>query len=169
VLAEDLPQPSSWSAFLSDGRAVLATAGDSSGARVRIFSPEGALLRTIAVPEAPRILLGPEATPGELVVATRPDNAFWEGAASYLVDADDGSVRKIADDLAPVSWSFLSARPVPAGGESGKLFYGPGRSLVRLDPATGERRTILPGRRRSTAPQRVGGAASSEIPTEPTQ
>jgi hypothetical protein len=145
VLAEGPPQASSFSAFLSDGRAVLAAA-DSTGARVRVFSEEGALLRTIPLPDVPRILLGPEAAPGRIVIAGRPDNAFWEGAASYLVDADRGTVRKIADDLAPVSWSFLSVRPLPAGTEAGKLFYGPRRSLVRLDPETGERRVILEGK-----------------------
>ncbi len=145
VLAEGPRQASSWAAFLSDGRAVFATSGDS-GARLRVFAADGAPLRSIELPSTPRILLGAEAEPGKIVVGAT-DNSFWEGAASYLVDADGGGARKIADDLTPVSWSYIPVRPVPAGSEAAKLFYGPGRSLVRLDPLTGERRVVLEGRR----------------------
>ena len=32
--------------------------------------------------------------------------------------------------------------------EETKLFFGPGHALVRFDPLTGDRRTILPGSQR---------------------
>ncbi len=70
------------------------------------------------------------------------DAAFRPSA--WLADLNAGSVRKVADDLRPVT----TPRAIPGiGSEATKLFYGPrNESLVRFDPLTGARKVILGGR-----------------------
>ncbi|MDQ5870682.1 MAG: hypothetical protein M3547_00550, partial [Acidobacteriota bacterium] len=136
--------------FLSDGRIAVAEAS-ADGARLRILGAEGG--EETAVPLGPggSIALAGEPAGGKVIVVVRPA----PGAAVFdskilLVDVSTGEARKIADGLFPVSahaWWFAgdpTLSPAP-GSEAVKLFFGPGYSLVHLDPLTGERRTVLPG------------------------
>ena len=121
--------------------------------RLRLYSAEGASLREIGVPPAASVLLGGEADPGQLLLATR--SADPSQSTLYLVDLDSGRIRTVAHGLFPVlSFVMMPAEIVP-GAAAAKLFYsGAGdrlytrdddRSLVHFDPATGTRRVILRG------------------------
>jgi hypothetical protein len=139
--------------FLSDGRIAVAEAG-ADGARLRILGPEGEEEKTVPLGPGGSIGLGGEASSGKIIVVVRP--APGVGAFDsriLLVDVSTGEVRRIADGLFPVSahtWWLAgdpTSSPAP-GSESVKLFFGPGYSIVRLDPFTGERRTLVPGGKR---------------------
>lgn len=134
--------------FLSDGRIALGIA-DDRGARVEIFSSEGKPQKSLSIPAAGRIILGGEAAPGVLIVAAGGDSSERASRTIYVADLSSGEVRRVGDRLFPTVFmaGFFSRQPnyMPApGSEATKLFYGPGRSLVRLDPTTGDRRVILP-------------------------
>jgi hypothetical protein len=146
LLAAQTAQRSSWARFLSDGRIVFATA-DGTTARVRLFDAQGTPVREIPLPSSVGLMLGGEPEPGKVFVALPKGEAFWEGSLLYLVDLDRGKVEKKADDLTPVTFFEYGVSRPAVGPEAAKLFYGPGRSLVRFDPATGERKTLLPGGR----------------------
>ena len=136
--------------FLSDGRIAVAEAG-GDGARLRILGAEGGEERAIPLGPGGSIALAGEAASGKIIVVVRPAlGAATFDSKIFLVDASTGEARKIADSLFPVSahaWWFAgdpTLSPAP-GSEAVKLFFGPGDSLVRLDPFTGERRTVLRG------------------------
>ena len=133
--------------FLSDGRIALGLAGEG-GARVEVFSSDGKPERTIPIAAGSRIVFGGEAAPGKLIVAAGGDSGERENRTIFVADLSTGEVRRAGDRLFPTVLlaSLLSGRPndVPApGSEATKLFYGPGRSLVRFDALTGDRRIIL--------------------------
>jgi hypothetical protein len=133
--------------FLADGRIVYATS-DASATKLRVFSADGSILRTLDVPHMPKIFLGGEVAPGKVVASTqRAETTLGAGATLFLADFDTGTVRRVADDLTPVTWFPMLFDNVAAGGDASKLFYGPGRSLVRFDPITGERKELIPGHR----------------------
>jgi hypothetical protein len=141
----DGPGASATSArFLADGRIVLASTGPG-GPSLRLFDAGGSPRPAIALPSARRIQVGGEPAPGVVLVALRDTDvsAPWDAARLLLVDVDRGTARTVATDLAPAGWPFFFG-PM-AGRSSVSLFYGPGGSLVRFDPITGERRTILAG------------------------
>ncbi len=142
------PQRSSWPTFLADGSIVYATS-DAFRTKIRVFSPDGAILTTLEVPPAPRIFLGGEVAPGRVVVATQGarEASPWEGGPLYLADLDAGTVRRVAEGLTPVTWFPMWFDNAAAGSDASKLFYGPGRSLVRFDPQTGERKELIAAHR----------------------
>ena len=130
-----------WAWMLPDGRIVMT----EDASRLRVFDTDGRELTTIALPPdcggghaISKVLIGGEAAPDRLVVGCTDASSK---RAIWLADLREGSIRKVADGLSPV-WAF-GARP-GLGSEATKLFYGPDqRSLVRLDPLTGQRREIL--------------------------
>jgi hypothetical protein len=139
--------------FLSDGRIAVAEAS-ADGARLRILGADGG--EGTAVPLGPgvSIALAGEPASGKVIVVVRPaPRAATFDSKILLVDISTGKARKIADGLFPVSahaWWFAgdpTLAPSP-GSEAVKLFFGPGYSLVRLDPFTGARRTVVPGGQR---------------------
>ncbi|HYR46741.1 MAG TPA: hypothetical protein VER78_07020, partial [Thermoanaerobaculia bacterium] len=133
--------------FLSDGRIALGIA-DEAGTRVEVFSSDGKPERTLPIGAAGRIVFGGEAAPGLLVVAAGGNPGERASRTIFLADLASGKVRRAGDRLFPTVFlaGLLSGRPnyVPApGSEATRLFYGPGRSLVRFDALTGDRRVIL--------------------------
>ncbi len=143
------PETRSLARFLSDGRIALAVA-EGPSLRVEVFAPDGKHERTLPVPARDRIALGGEVAPGKLIVAAGGDESERAGWTIFLADLSSGQIRQVAERLFPVVYmaNWLTNRPnylTEPGSEATKLFYGPGRSLVRLDPLTGERRVILPG------------------------
>lgn len=151
TLAEGAEMQSGRAAFLSDGRIVLAEANEQT-TRLRVFSPEGGQERTLDFSPGGRITLGGEAAPGQVVVGIGSGPITQERAnrTIYLANVNIGETRRVADHLYPIAHlaGLLSYQPnvePAAGSEAAKLFYGPGRSLIHLDPLTGERRTILGG------------------------
>ncbi|MEO8431248.1 MAG: hypothetical protein ABI592_07025 [Acidobacteriota bacterium] len=108
------------------------------------------LLSAAGVPEG-RIRLGASAF-AQLGVETT-DGAFpvliWgkPGALSslMLIDTRRRTAKLIANGLHPVttSWFWLESEPWPPGCEAGKLFIDAEGAVVRFDPSTGDRHTIL--------------------------
>jgi hypothetical protein len=147
MLAESIPAPRSPGRFLSDGRIVVPVARGAD-VHLDLFDRDGRLERTVPIPARDRIALGGEAAPGKLVVAAGGVASERESRAIFLVDLSSGEVRKVGDRLFPVVYlaGWISNRPnyqPEPGSEATRLFYGPGRSLIHLDPLTGERRVIL--------------------------
>lgn len=139
--------------FLSDGRIAVAEAG-ADGARLKILGAEGGEEITVPLGPGGSIALAGEPARGKIIAVVR--SAGGVGAFDskiLLVDVSTGEARKIVEGLFPVSahaWWFggdPTLSPAP-GSEAVKLFFGPGYSLVRLDPLTGERRTVLSGGKR---------------------
>ena len=143
MLADEANRPG-WPGMLPDGRIVMT----EDARRLRIFDADGREERTIelppdcaAGPSASKVMVGGEVAPDRLVVGCGVDSAK---RTIWLANLHEGSIRKVADGLSP-DWAF-GARP-KLGSEATKLFYGAdGRSLVRFDPITGERRQILGAR-----------------------
>lgn len=133
---------SRWPGFLVDGRIVL-TERSPQGARLRVFLADGTEQRTLPLEAPGYFVLGGEVSPGKLVVAVGEAPSY----SAWLVDVDGGSLRKLADGLWPAArlagFSYeINAGPT-AGSEATKLFVQESRTLVHLNPASGERRVIL--------------------------
>lgn len=148
-LVERGPAAKSLGRFLADGRIVIAVA-EGRNVRIEVFAPDGKHERTLPVPAHDRIALGGEVAPGKLVLAAGGDPSERASRAIFLADLSSGEVRQVAARLLPVVYlaNWVSNRPnymTEPGSEATRLFFGPGRSLVRLDAQTGQRRVILPG------------------------
>jgi hypothetical protein len=127
--------------FLSDGRIVVAERSPQA-ARLRIYLPSGDEEESIPLPSARPIVLGGEVAAGRLVLGVGEERDGW----SNLVDVDSRVVGTIANRLRPAARlaSFWQINIAPeVGSDATKLFYAPDRSLIHLDPTTGERRVIL--------------------------
>ena len=136
----DAAEGSRWPRFLSGGRIVL-TERSSSGLRLLLFGADGQRGPVIPMPNGSQVVAGGELGPGRLIVGIADEKFHY---ASWLVDLDAATARKIADDLWPVD-TFWSSSAV--GSDATTLFYGPAqRQLVRLNPLTGERRVLLGAR-----------------------
>jgi hypothetical protein len=139
------PADSRDAAFASEGRVVVAERAGGSGS-LRCVSAEGAVAWKASLPGAFEVTLGGEIRPGELIVGVGPRHDQEILAA----DLTTGTLRPIGEHLSPAvgSWMFyfapLDARPFP-GEPATRLFFGPGDSLVRFDPETGEKRVLLGG------------------------
>jgi hypothetical protein len=145
-LAERGPTKSPFGALLSDGRIAVSVV-EGNAVRIDVFGPDGRPERTIPIPARDRISLGGEVSPGRLVVAAGGNANVRESRTIFLADLSTGEVIQVAQNLFPVC-AFMAfqgdpdSSPAP-GSEATRLFYGPGRSLVRFDPLTRERRVIL--------------------------
>ncbi len=141
-LADGVGETSRWPGFLADGRIVLSESSPRA-ARLLVFRTDGTREGLIPLPASRFVALGGEVEPARVVVA------LGEGSriATHLVDLDSGTVRKIAEDLYPaarlsgVAWE-LGATP-EVGSEATRLFTRGGSELVRFDPVTGRRTTLL--------------------------
>lgn len=155
TLSERGPTSQAFARFVSDGRIAVAVSEGPTDSkvqerkrtvRVEVFTHDGRLERTIAIPGQAAITLGGEAAPGKLVVAAGRDSNDQRSRTIFLADLSTGDVRRVADGLFPVAyaWWYIPGYYQPEPGEEAtKLFFGPGRSLVHFDPLTGERRLIL--------------------------
>ncbi len=136
--------------FLSDGGIAVAEAGPA-GARLRLLASDGEERKNVPLGPGGSIALGGEPASGRIIVVVRPaPGAAVFDSKIFLVNVATGEALQVAKGLFPVSahgwWSAADPSLAPApGSEAVKLFFGPGYSLVRLDPLTGERRTVLPG------------------------
>ncbi len=88
-----------WPAFLPDGRIVLSERS-SGNRRLRVFGSDGREGAAVPLPPASSVSLGGEVAPGVLCLgvadaASRP--------SAWLADLNAGTVRKVADDLRPVT------------------------------------------------------------------
>ncbi|MDQ2978307.1 MAG: hypothetical protein M3R62_03740, partial [Acidobacteriota bacterium] len=133
-----------WPFFLSDGRCALGLS-DAKSASIEIFSAAGTKEKSISLPGGGRIRPGLEVAPGHLAVSLERESRGNPMSAStlYLVDADRGVARQVAEALRPIALPLFGySRPAP-GSEASRLFLSSDETLVRFDPLTGERRVVL--------------------------
>jgi hypothetical protein len=123
--------------FVADGR-LCVSEKRGTDRWLRVFSSDGEALRSIPLPSG-AIYRGGEVAPGQLCIAFGDPSFHYE---LWLVGLDDGSLRKVAEGLRPI---FLWGTSAVVGSDATKLFFaGPGDNvLVRFDPLTGERRTLI--------------------------
>jgi hypothetical protein len=87
-----------------------------------------------------------EPAPGQLALAigARASRALPD---ALLLDLTSGAVRKLGAHLFPIAAHMRWRLPQPEpGSEVTRLFARADGSVVRLDPKTGELKTILPKR-----------------------
>ncbi|MDQ2978653.1 MAG: hypothetical protein M3R62_05495, partial [Acidobacteriota bacterium] len=128
---------------LSDGRWVLLLA-DDSGAWLEVFSPAGERLSRIPIGPKGLLRAGGEVAPGKLAVAlAAAQGTRAAGANRFLcvVDLDLATATRVADGLRPVY--FWRASEIRPGSEATKLYLEGSKTLIRFDPATGDRRILL--------------------------
>ena len=126
--------------FLADGRIIL-TDRSAAGLRLLVFGKDGEGRGVVALPSGSGVALGGELAAGKVVVGVADAGFHY---TSYLADLESGSTRLLAEGLRPVLGVWATAE---LGSEATKLFYGPDQNaLVRFDPLTGQRRTILGAR-----------------------
>jgi hypothetical protein len=131
TLRDGGPLSSAWVTALADGRWALLLA-DESGSWIEVFSPAGAPISRIEVGPKGFLRPGGEVAPGKLVVASASN--------LYVADLDHGTSTPTAH-LRPINfWRSGLVRP---GSEATKLYLDGSRTLVRFDPATGDRKILL--------------------------
>ena len=144
TLREGTDIAGAWPFFLSDGRCALALS-DANSASIEIFSATGVKEKSIPLPSRGRIRPGLEAAPGQFAVSLERESRRNPTSVStlYLVDADRGVSRQVAEGLRPIALPLFGySRPAP-GSEASRLFLSSDETLVRFDPLTGERRVVL--------------------------
>jgi hypothetical protein len=131
TLRDGGPLSSSWVTALADGRWALLLA-DESGSWIEVFSPAGERISRIEVGPKGFLRPGGEVAPGRLVVASALN--------LYVADLDQGTSTPSAH-LRPINfWRTGVIRP---GSEATKLYLDGSKTLVRFDPATGDRKILL--------------------------
>ena len=91
--------------------------------------------------------LGAETSVRTLALSIGPKPSVWGAGDSFLLDLEDGTLRKLGSHLEPVAAHMRWHLPQPEpGSEVTRLFSRGDGSIVRLDPVTGELKTILPKR-----------------------
>lgn len=134
-----MPGPLGEAGFLRDGRLVTASAR-SARVSLQILDGRRAEMKRLDLPGS-RVRLGGQPMPGLLVVATaegpaNQDRSHWR---TFLLDLDRGTLLPFGEGLSPVGWPGLRV-----GSLGTQLFLQGRNGLVRIDPATGRRRVILP-------------------------
>jgi hypothetical protein len=152
TLAEATSPDSVWGDFLSDGQIVVASVHDGK-AQLHLFSSEAEETRRIEVGGGEHVFFGGEPASGQLLVGTGPGGERHNmNGTIWMIDVKTGSSHRVGRGLYPtVSFPrLMSADPrlaLSPGSPGTRLFYGPDKSLLELDPVTGERRTIIPSHR----------------------
>ena len=129
------------SGLLSDGHA-FSVEESGSGLRLRTFGPDGSTRASVTMPGKFPVRFGGEPVAGLLALGVdRWDTAsLWE---TVFVDVATGEVRRREHDLMPAArWGTWLGAPAP-GSAGTRLFWDSQRTLVRLDPTTGDRRVLI--------------------------
>ena len=133
-------------AFLSDGRIAVAEASGGTG-RVHLFTRAGQPEKVLELGRAGLVRLGAETSARTLALSIGPKPSVWGAGDSFLLDLEDGTLRKLGSHLEPVAahMRWRLPRPEP-GSEASRLFSRNDGSLLLLDPATGSLKTLFPSR-----------------------
>jgi hypothetical protein len=125
----------------SEGR-VASVEENGSGLELHVLAPDGATTASATIPGKFPVRFGGEPVPGLLSIGVdRWDTAYLR--ETVFIDLATGQVRRRETDLTPAArWDFWSAGPAPASAST-RLFWDSHHALVRLDPATGERRVLV--------------------------
>jgi len=133
-------------AFLSGGRIAVAEASDGTG-RVHLFSSEGRPERVLDLGTADLVRLGAETSVRTLALSIGPKPSVWGAGDSFLLDLEDGTLRKLGSHLEPVAAHMRWRLPRPEPGSIASLLFSRSDgSLLRLDPMTGKLTTLFRGR-----------------------
>jgi hypothetical protein len=138
-----------WADFLSDGRLALVESHEGR-MTATIFSPSGRDERKLELGAGYRPYFG-EIEPARLIVEFDAQKRGSEPSKHVLLDLANGASRKLPAGELPNRWrrvwqSDPAAAPRPGSLSARLLVERHGASIVELDPATGARRTIIPGR-----------------------
>jgi hypothetical protein len=146
VLREGDPLRSSSAWFLADGRLVLAL-DDEKQSWMEVFGADRVLARRIPLGAVGRVRLAGETSNGRILACvTRSETTPGQPAhAIEAVDLSTGTVEHVADGLVPTLrwWWWWEARRTDPGSEATRIFLSDDGKLVRLDPATRQRQTLL--------------------------
>ncbi len=133
------------SRFLADGRIVVAES-ESGTVRLVVYSPDGVESKRIDLGRFGLARLVGEGAPGEILVAVRsaPAGPAADGARIVAASIDSGTVREVASGLNPLSafWGIDAATDASEPGSAATTLFVRSSAIVRLDPRTGEERTV---------------------------
>jgi hypothetical protein len=115
-------------AFMRDGR-IAAAETDGKRAALRLFAPDGASLRDIALPGFTDAIVRAEIAGSRLILLTRQN-----GWSLTVVDANSGSVLRTEPGLQPLFSGFVTAPEL--------LCTTTSKDLVAWNPVTGAKRVI---------------------------
>jgi hypothetical protein len=134
-------------ALLADGRVVVVESG-STDARLRVFAPDGRELGVFVLgTDVAAAGFGSEITPGVIAVSLRRRTTPRSEIVVFDVDQHRVLRRETGLRAAQPGWFWTTARCLP-GSPGCQLFVTEAGDLVRLDPATGERKVLLAARGR---------------------
>ncbi len=118
---------------------------------LRIYSASGSVETTLDlnVPPGNAAILG-EPRPGTLLVALGEklnEDHRLDGWHLFLVDLEAGKLLSRTEGLVPLHPRAFWSEPTlqPPDNNSWRFFLDPKGSLIRFEPLSGERRTILGG------------------------
>lgn len=132
--------------LLQDRRAVVLVQGDTDNT-VRLFDPEGRELWAVKVGERGRVALVGQTDSGAIVVASWSSDSV---PTTLYLDGATGAVSHKLEGLFPAEGSSFFGPSDPTSNRSGprvesRLFTDRAEAIYRVDPATGQRRLIIPG------------------------
>lgn len=136
-------------AFLPDGRPIIAVARPDRTV-LRIFTPSGDLEREVALSGARNAWIAGALASGDVVLSTmekKGDKRTWK---TFVVNPGTGAVRALPEGLMSrtlSAWVLPTSAPASASDPARAFTFldVTTGALVRLDPATGARTTLLPG------------------------
>ncbi|MGA9750632.1 MAG: hypothetical protein WBS54_02470 [Acidobacteriota bacterium] len=132
-------------AFLPEG-GVVAWSRAKGESELWLYGEDGALKTTANLGHIGEVVFGSEPRPGELFVGTAPAVKEWYWHLSLVsVECATGSSRLVAAGLAPLFGTWWPSGQVLSTGPAALLALAPDRSLVRVDPATGQQTTLIRG------------------------
>jgi WD40 repeat protein len=131
-------------AFLPSGQ--IAFVGIDPSNTLRVFDPDGRERMTLPFADGKATLAGANAQ-GEVFVVLHSATS----ESTLVVDPETGDTKRRIEDLQPTNGPFLSDPVAQVSSSSERfrlgLFIDPHQAIVRLDPDTGQRQTILAGAR----------------------
>jgi len=123
--------------LLEDGVAAVVKRG--SDQRLLVWSREGRPTLDVPSPEGGAVVMG-EPRPGWLALI--PGTDYSRPPRTVFVDAKTGAVARVEEGVTAAG-NWFEGRNLPAGSPGSRLFVGPNGDILRLDPETGRRETIL--------------------------
>ncbi len=124
--------------LLEDGGAAAFVKRDLDQ-RLMIWTPEGQPKVDVPFPAGSSVFAG-EPRAGWLALGAGAD--YSKPPRTVFVDSTTGAVVRVEEGLTPIGHAF-EQRTEPAGSPGSRLFVGSKGEIVRLDPDTGRRETIL--------------------------
>jgi hypothetical protein len=135
------PQRPLTARFRSDGRVLVGEERDGE-LHLTILAPSGAEEKTFPLGTSDHINLGAEIVPGHLAVELR--EAGGDPGQLLVIDLGSGEILHRSEGLTPPRSLFWTSTVPEPGSLATRLFFDREQALYLLDPATYERRRVLP-------------------------